>query len=158
MNALNYCAPGHIFCKAQKILLAVDGSDGSARATTVAFEVAKMTQSKLFVVHVIPIPIVQQVAFMSDGDVDEILVKYSVKGEKLLEEVGKAAEEYELTPELILERGSPPERIVSQVNEKGVDLIVIGSAGVTGGGRRSGLGSSVERVTYAVDVPVLIVK
>ncbi len=158
MEGISYCAPGHIFCKAQKILLAVDGSEGSARAATVAFEVAEMTKSKLFVVHVIPIPIVKQVALMSDGDANEILVKYAAKGEKLLEGVSKAASDYGLELELILERGSPPERIVAQVIEKEVDLIIIGARGATGGGSRSGLGSSVERVTYAVDIPVLVVK
>jgi nucleotide-binding universal stress UspA family protein len=158
MEGISYCAPGHIFCKAQKILLAVDGSEGSARAATVAFEIAQMTKSKLYIVHVVPIPIVKQIALMSDGDVEEILLKYAAKGEKLLEGVMKTSEEYRLDVEMILERGSPPERIVAQVNEKEVDLIVIGSKGATGGGSRSGLGSSVERVTYSVDIPVLIVK
>ena len=153
MEGLSYCAPGHIFCKAQKILLAVDGSEGSARAATVAFEVAQMTKSKLFVVHVIPLPIVKQIALMSDGNAEDILLKYAAKGEKLLEGVKDAAEDYGIDLEVILERGSPPERI-----ENAVDLIVIGARGATGGGSRSGLGSSVERVTYAVDVPVLVVK
>lgn len=157
MERFSYCAPGHIFCKAQRILLAVDGSEGSARAATVAFEVAHMTKSKLFVIHVIPTPIVHQVALMSDNDADEILLKYAAKGEVLLEGVKKASEPYGLDIELILDRGSPPERIVAQVKKKAVDLIVIGSRGTTGGSR-SGLGSSVERVTYSVDVPVLIVK
>ncbi|TFG34172.1 universal stress protein [Candidatus Thorarchaeota archaeon] len=158
MDEISYCEPGHIFCRTQKILLAVDGSEGSARAATVAFEVAQMTKSKLFVIHVIPIPLVKQVALMSDGDADEILLKYAAKGETLLEGVKDASKGYGLDIELILERGSPPERIVAQVIEKGVDLIVIGARGATGGGSRSGLGSSVERVTYAVDIPVLVVK
>ncbi|TFG33750.1 universal stress protein [Candidatus Thorarchaeota archaeon] len=158
MDNISYCEPGHIFCRAKRILLAVDGSEGSARAATVAFEVAQMTKSKLFIIHVVPIPIVKQVALMSDGDADEILLRYAAKGEKLLEGVREASKDYGLDIELILERGSPPERIVAQVIEKHVDLIVIGARGATGGGSRSGLGSSVERVMYAVDIPVLVVK
>jgi len=156
MQEIHYCAPGHIFCRANKILLTVDGSEGSAKAATVAFEVAEMTKSKLCILHVIPTPIVTQVAMMSDGDVDEILAKYSSKGEMLLEGVKAAAKDYGIEVETILDKGSPSERILAQVKELNVDLVVIGSHGATGGGR-SGLGSSVERVTTKIEIPVLVV-
>ena len=65
MQEIHYCAPGHIFCRAKKILLTVDGSEGSAKAATVAFEVAEMTKSKLCILHVIPTSIVKQVSMMS---------------------------------------------------------------------------------------------
>lgn len=157
MQEFRYCAEGHIFCSAKRIMLAVDGSEGSSRAATVAFEVAQMTNSKLFIVHVIPTPIVKQIALMSEADPEEILVKYKVKGEKLLEGVRRASTEYELETELILARGSPSDRIISLSKEKKVDLVVIGSRGTTGGAR-SGLGSSAERVMFGTDCPVLVVK
>ena len=156
MEEIHYCAPGHIFCRANKILLTVDGSEGSAKAATVAFEVAEMTKSKLYILHVIPTPIVKQVAMMSDGDVDEILAKYSSKGEMLLEGVKAAAKDYGIEVEIILDKGSPSERILAQVEALEVDLVVIGSHGATGGGR-AGLGSSVERVTMKINIPVLVV-
>ena len=156
MEEIHYCAPGHIFCRANKILLTVDGSEGSAKAATVAFEVAEMTKSKLFILHVIPIHIVRQVALMSDGDVDELLAKYSSKGEMLLEGVKAAAKDSGIDVELILDKGSPSDRILAQVKELGVDLVVIGSRGAAGG-THSGLGRSVERVTMNIDVPVLVV-
>ncbi len=156
MGEIHYCAPGHIFCRAKKILLAVDGSEGSARAATAALEVAEMTKSKLFILHVVPTPIVKQVALMSDGNIDDILAKYSMKGETLLEGVKAISKEYGIEVELIMDRGSPSERILAQINELGIDLVVIGSSGASGGGR-SGLGSSTERVTMNTDIPVLIV-
>ena len=156
MEEIHYCAPGHIFCRANKILLTVDGSEGSAKAATVAFEVAEMTKSKLYILHVIPTPIVKQVALMSDGDVDELLAKYSAKGEMLLEGVKAAAKDSGIDVELILDKGSPSDRILAQVKELGVDLVVIGSHGAAGG-THSGLGRSVERVTMNIDVPVLVV-
>ncbi len=156
MGEIHYCAPGHIFCRAKKILLAVDGSEGSARAATVAFEVAEMTNSKLCILHVIPTPIVKQVALMSDGDIDEIMTKYAVKGEMLLDGIKEASTEYGIEVELIMDRGSPSDRILAQVKELDVDLVVIGSSGASGGGR-SGLGSSTERVTMNIDIPVLVV-
>jgi nucleotide-binding universal stress UspA family protein len=156
MEEIHYCAPGHIFCRANKILLTVDGSEGSAKAANVAFEVAEMTKSKLYILHVIPTPIVKQVALMSDGDADELLAKYSAKGEMLLEGVKAAAKDSGIDVELILDRGSPSDRILAQVKELGVDLVVIGSHGASGGAH-TGLGRSVERVTMNIDVPVLVV-
>lgn len=157
MEDIRYCAPGHIFCKANKIMLAVDGSDGSSRAATVAFEVAEMTKSKLFIVHVIPTSIVKQFSLMSDANPDDVLHKYEAKGKQLLDGYKRAAADYNLEVELILERGSPSERIILQAKDLEVDLIVIGSEGAAGM-HRSGVGSSAERVVLGSPSPVLIVK
>jgi nucleotide-binding universal stress UspA family protein len=139
------------------VLLAVDGSDGSARAATVAFEVAEMTKSKLYIVHVIPTSIVNQFSLMSDANPDEVLHKYQDKGKKLLEGYKGAAADYNLDVELILEKGAISERIIQQAKEQEVDLIVIGSKGLSGA-LRSGVGSSAERVVLASENPVLVVK
>jgi nucleotide-binding universal stress UspA family protein len=157
MEDIRYCAPGHIFCSANKVMLAVDGSEGSASAATAAFEVAEMTKSKLFIVHVIPISIVTQFSLMSDANPDEVLHKYEDKGNKLLEGYKGAAEDYKLDVELILEKGAPSERIILLAKELEVDLIVIGSEGAAGE-QRSGMGSSAERVVFGSRSPVLVVK
>ncbi|MHA2145021.1 MAG: universal stress protein [Candidatus Thorarchaeota archaeon] len=152
-----YCAPGHIFCKANKVMLAVDGSEGSARAATVAFEVAEMTKSKVFIIHVINDSVVKQFSLMSDADPEEVLVKYETAGEKLLNGYKGAAEDYKLEVELILEKGSPSDKIIVLAKELGVDLIVIGSEGMAGA-LRTGVGSSTERVVIGSEAPVLVVK
>jgi nucleotide-binding universal stress UspA family protein len=157
MEDIRYCAPGHIFCKANKVMLAVDGSEGSARAATVAFEVAEMTKSKIFIVHVIPTSIVTQFSLMSDANPDDVLHKYEDKGNKLLDGYKGAAEDYKLEVELILEKGSPSERIILKAKELEIDLVVIGSKGAAGE-KRSGLGSSAERVVFGSPIPVLVVK
>ncbi len=157
MEKIRYCAPGHIFCRANKVMLAVDGSEGSARAATVAFEVAEMTKSKVFIVHVIPTSVVKQFSLMSDANPEEVLVKYETAGKKLLDGYKGAAQDYNLEVELILEKGSPSDRIMQQAKEIGVDLIVIGSHGMAGS-LRGGVGSSAERVVLGSEVPVLVVK
>ncbi len=157
MEDIRYCAPGHIFCSANKVMLAVDGSEGSARAATVALEVAEMTKSKLFIVHVIPTSVVKQFSLMSDANPDEILHKYETKGKKLLDGYKGAAEDYKVEVELILEKGSPSERIILQAKELEVDLVVIGSEGAEGA-LRSGVGSAAERVMLGSPSPVLVVR
>ena len=157
MESIRYCAPGHIFCKAKKVMVAVDGSEGSSRATTAAFEIAEMTNSKLFIIHVIPTSVVQQFSLMSDANPDEVLHKYKVKGKTLLDGYKRAADDYNLEVELILEKGSPSERIILQAKKLEVDLLVIGSVGASGA-LRSGVGSSAERVVLGSTCPVLVVK
>ncbi|MHA1909467.1 MAG: universal stress protein [Candidatus Thorarchaeota archaeon] len=157
MEDIRYCAPGHIFCRANKVMLAVDGSEGSARAATVAFEVAEMTKSKVFIIYVIPTSVVNQFSLMSDADAEEVLEKYEGKGNKLLDGYKGAADDYKLEVELILDKGSPSDRIIQQAKENEVDLIVIGSQGMSGS-LRSGVGSSTERVVLGSEVPVLVVK
>ena len=157
METLRYCAPGHIFCRANKVMLAVDGSEGSAKAATVAFEVAEMTKSILYIINVVPTSVAQQFSLISDSDLEEVLRKYEDAGRTLLEGTKVAADEYNLEVEVILEKGSPSERIILQAKELGVDLIVIGSKGAASS-LRSGVGSSAERVVLGSDCPVLVVK
>lgn len=157
MADIQYCAPGHIFCRANRVLLAVDGSAGSARAATAAFEVAEMTKSKLYILHVIPLHLVEQFSLMSDTSSEGVLKRYEEKGRKLLEGYKNAAKEYKVEIETILDRGSPSERIVSQAKATGSDLIVIGYEGATGGSK-AGLGSATERVMLGTECPVLVVK
>jgi nucleotide-binding universal stress UspA family protein len=139
------------------VLLAVDGSKGSAKAATAAFEVAEMTKSKLYILHVVPMHVVEQFSLMSEWNLDEVLKKYEEKGLKLLAGYKDAAKEYKIEIETILDRGSPSERIVSQSKSIGSDLIVIGYEGATGGSK-AGLGSATERVMLGTECPVLVVK
>ncbi|TFF91118.1 universal stress protein [Candidatus Thorarchaeota archaeon] len=157
MENIRYCAPGHIFCNARRVVLAVDGSEGSAKAATAAFEVAEMTKSKLFILHVVPTPIVEQFALMSDSDSKEVLRRYELQGRKLLEGYKDSAKEYGVDIELILEKGTPSERVVAQCKKIGADLVVMGYTGATGGSK-AGLGSATERVMMGTTCPVLIVK
>ncbi|MHA1768270.1 MAG: universal stress protein [Candidatus Thorarchaeota archaeon] len=157
MKNVHYCAPGEIFCRANKVLLAVDGSEGSSRAATVAIELAELTESKLFIIHVIPTPVVEQFSMMSDSDPVVVLEKYEQRGRLLLDGYKKAAEEHKIEVETILERGSISERIIAQSREIGSDIIVIGYEGATGG-YRTGLGSATERVLLGTECPVLVVK
>lgn len=157
MENLLYCAPGHIFCRTNKVMVTVDGSEGSSRAATVAFEIGEMTKSKVYIIHVIPTPFVKQVALMSDSNEEEILRKYTVKGEQLLQGVKNAANEYGLEVELILDKGSPSERIIALSKQLKVDLVVMGAHGASSGSR-SNIGSAAERVMFGIDCPILIVK
>ncbi len=157
MESITYCLPGRIFCKAKSILLAVDGGEGAARAATVAFEIAEMTKSKLLIVHVVPTPSVNQLSFMTDMNAEEVLAKYLEHGRSLLAGYDNASKEFGIETELVLEQGHPAEGVIKTGNEHGVDLVVIGSRG-TSGGRRAGMGSFTERIVLMAEYPVIVVK
>ena len=80
MESITYCDPDRIFCRANKVLLAGDGSEGAAKATKVAIEIAEMTGSTLYIVHVVPIPTVKQMALMTSMSEDEVTAKYVTSG------------------------------------------------------------------------------
>jgi len=157
MESITYCIPGRIFCSAKHILLAVDGSEGSARAATVAFEIAEMTNSKLFIVHVVPTPSVNQLSLMTDMNAEEVLSKYLDHGRSLLAGYENASKEFNIETELVLEQGLPADRVIKVGEGNGVDLLVIGSRG-TSGGRRAGMGSITERIVLMAECPVMVVK
>ncbi|MFW9846904.1 MAG: universal stress protein [Candidatus Thorarchaeota archaeon] len=157
MESITYCEPDRLFCRAKRILLAVDGSEGAAKATRVAIEIAEMTKSKLFIVHVVPTPTVKQMALMTDMSGEEVLSKYVRNGEILLKGYKEAALEYGIEVETILGQSAPSEGIESAANANNVDLIVIGSKG-TSSSRRAGMGSTTERIVINSSCPVIVVK
>ena len=157
MEEIMYHSPDRLFWRTKKILLPVDGSKSAAQAATVAYELAEITKSKLFIIHVINIGMVQQIATMSDSDSLEVLTRYMTNGERLLEGYKKAASEFDLDVELVLEQGLPSSKIIEFARKKRVDVIVMGSRGATSISR-SGLGSSTERVVRKASCAVLIIK
>lgn len=158
MEEIMYQAPGRLFWRTKKILLPVDGSEGTAGAATVAFELAEITEAKVFILHVINIGMVQQIATMSEADSLEVLTRYMRHGEKLLEGYKNAAAEFNLDIELILEQGLPSDRIVRIAREKRVDVIVMGFSGAQSTTSRGTLGSATERVVRKAPCAVLVIK
>jgi len=151
-----YHEPGRLLSRTKRVLLPIDGSEGSNRAAIVAYEIAELTKSKLYVVHVINTGVVQQVARMSDKDPEDILRHYKENGEKLLQRYKSGALSYGLEVETILEQGLPSDRITALAASIDVDIIVMGSKGLSGS-RKPGLGSSTERVIRRINCAVLVV-
>lgn len=151
-----YHEPGRLLSRTKRVMLPIDGSEGSDRAAVVAYEIAELTKSKLYIVHVINTGIVQQVARMSDKDPEDILRHYEENGEKLLQRYKSDALGYGLEVETVLEKGLPSDRITALAASIDVDIIVMGSKGLSSS-RKPGLGSSTERVIRRINCAVLVV-
>ncbi|MGQ4872077.1 MAG: universal stress protein, partial [Candidatus Thorarchaeota archaeon] len=72
MYDVMYQEPYRLIRRTKVILLPVDGSKDSARAASVAFELAEITGARLIILHVINMGMVQHMARMSETDVDEV--------------------------------------------------------------------------------------
>jgi nucleotide-binding universal stress UspA family protein len=138
-------------------MVGVDGSEGAARAVTVAFEIGELTKSKIYIVYIIPLPNIKHISVMSDVSEAELLKKYEINGKKILQGYKDAAKDFDVTVETILDRGLASDVLIALSEQIGADLVVVGSHGGTGI-KGSGMGSSTERVVLGASCPVFVVK
>jgi len=128
------------------ILVGLDGSEQSFKALRFALEEGKLRGKKVVAIHSL---------FGGDKtDMEDI-----EKGEKILEEAKKIAEEYDVEFEtnLLIRGKSPGEDIVEFAEEIGAELIVLGMR------RRSlveeiVLGKAAKFVVVKAKQPVVLVK
>ncbi|MDW8104209.1 MAG: universal stress protein [Armatimonadota bacterium] len=144
-----------------RILLATDGSDSALKATRWAAQLAKTYGAKVTVLHVVHIPAALAGSTVLPGGATDVavvtrLMEQAAEGvltvtKPILEEAGV---EYDTR----IEYGHTAETIVKVAEEEGVDLIVMGSRGLSNASALL-LGSVSHRVLHAVhDKPVLIVR
>jgi nucleotide-binding universal stress UspA family protein len=126
------------------VLVATDGSDGSAAAVEHALGVAERTGATLHALYV---------GEEDDGVAGRVLDRVAERVEAA-GEAATARDETAPSPVTAVRTGTPHEEIVAYAEEAGCDLIVMGTHGRTGVGRYL-LGSVTERVVRLADVPVL---
>lgn len=125
----------------KRILVAMDSSDLAKKALSKAIDLAKLTNSEIYVVNVIkkenPHTTAQAEEIMSDAE------EYAeVQGTRV---------------ETFIKTGESPDEIVFLAMDKKVDLIVLGSRGETGV-RRILIGSTAQEVVRFARCSVLVVK
>ena len=148
----------------KKILVALDGSEAANKALDFALDLAEKYSADIllftvvqpvtmpfYVFEEVPTPIVPEHATFSKR-----LEAYS---RDLLSEILKKVkkEKPKLNVSSRLEEGQPADKIVKIAKDEGVDVIVIGSRGLSGV-KEWLLGSVSDRVADKADCPVLIVK
>jgi nucleotide-binding universal stress UspA family protein len=143
-----------------KILVAVDGSDPSFNASTYAIDFAKRNGAELIVLYIVsPVPY-SQFEYANIGRMKEI---ESIEMEKAQREVvdkvkQKATENnVSVKTDVLIKYTSVVKEIVEYAEDNKVDMIVIGSRGVTGL-KKILLGSVANGVVTYSHCPVLVVK
>lgn len=142
-----------------KILVPVDGSEGSWRALSTAVQLGQKFASELLVVNVIQpynnaallaVPLDHATVTQGNNELEKV-------GDKVLEMAEERLADYPHKIEFTLEVGHPSERIIALAKKTNADAIVIGSRGLSGIAEFF-LGSVSSKVSQYASVPVLIVK
>ena len=109
-----------------KILVPVDGSEESEKAISQAIHLAQLDKGQLVFFYVVNI----QQAAISIHLCQEIIDSLTGEGNRLLEEIKEKLPEG-INCETVLDVGSPYEKIVDYAKDNNIDLIVMGSRGLS---------------------------
>jgi len=145
-----------------RILLAVDGSSTSDAALREALALARSTQARLRVVHVIDSPYDYPDVMFGHvaGDLEDLRGAWQTAGQAVLDRALAEARTAPVVPEVSLIETAGrrvSDAIVEEARRWGADLIVTGTHGRRGLDRLL-LGSVAEGVARASPVSVLLVR
>lgn len=136
----------------ERILVATDGSTGAKAAATHAIELTRRYDAELHAVYVI-----ETRTGYDNAIVDPEIVRQNLRetGEEALAAIETEAGSG-VSVVTSIEEGVPPEELLTYIEERGIDIVVLGAKG------RSAfktilLGSTTEAILHADVVPVLVV-
>jgi nucleotide-binding universal stress UspA family protein len=135
------------------IIIGVDGSEAGWRALKYARNMAEKYDAKLIMVHAYP-----RTSDLHDCDgYDNLLFERKSSGQKIIETGRKLIGASPIAVEEDLLEGPAADAILSVVQVRHADLVVIGSRGM---GAIKGMifGSVATKVSHHADCPVMIVR
>jgi nucleotide-binding universal stress UspA family protein len=153
----------------RKILVAVDGSNPSFNASTYAIDLAKRNEAELIVLYIVsPAPYGQleyanipynQLEYANIGRMEEIETIEKERAQQEVDKVKQMAIENKVSvkTDVLIKYTSVVKEIVEYAEKKKVEMIVIGSRGMTGF-KKLLLGSVASGVVTYSHCPVLVVK
>lgn len=137
----------------RRILLAVDGSENSMRATNEAVKIASLIpESKIEVVYVADLSKVKNEILHSHGKEE---LEHARR--KKLSPMEESIRLKNIAYEVKILHGVPGPTLIEYANEEAMDLVVIGSRGLNSL-QEMVLGSVSHKVVKGVNCPVLMVK
>jgi nucleotide-binding universal stress UspA family protein len=144
----------------RKILVAVDGSNPSFNASTYAIEMAKRNDAELIVLNIVSPTPYSQFEYDNIGRMEEIeRIDKENAQQQIVDKVKQKATEKKVNvkTDVLIKYTSVVKEIVEYAEEMNVDMIVIGSKGMTGF-KKLLLGSVASGVVKYSHCPVLVVK
>jgi len=134
-----------------KILVATDFSPASDRALDYALSLARSYNSRIYLVHVIPVDLM-----MAPELVAESRQKFLLAAKEGMAKILDAQRFFGVAHQELIVEGSFRPTIENLIEEHGVDLVVAGTHGA-GGIKKVLLGSQAEALFRHTNVPVLTV-
>jgi len=140
----------------RQILIATDGSKAAEDAAYLGIKFARQYGAKVYAVYVINVTAYDSIIMDESWTIDEC-EECEKKGHKATASVGDKAKFAGLEAESVILKGDPAEKILDFADERGIDMIIVGSLGKSGI-EHFALGSVSEKIVRHANVPVLIVR
>jgi nucleotide-binding universal stress UspA family protein len=152
--------------KYKKILVPYDGSKYSKEALNEASEIAKKFGSTLYLLMVVDVSAVKPPGMLLGIMMEKKLKKWSTqllesvktKADKILDSEMQSCRKSGIETYYEIQTGNAVDSILKFANRHGVDLIVIGSRGISGIGKIMALGSVSRKISEEADCPVMIIR
>jgi nucleotide-binding universal stress UspA family protein len=143
----------------KKILFCTDFSENSHWAFTYALNLAKNYKSKLFIIHVTPVPNhpEQLSIYLPPEKLEELRIAQRKELEKELKTFSLRKLKEFKNYKIFFKEGEPFIEIIQMAKKKSVDLIVMGTHGRTGLDHVL-FGSTAEKVVRKSPCPVLTIR
>jgi len=139
----------------KKILIPTDNSKVSIEAAKQALEIAKLMNSKVYVIYVVDI--MPFVGLPTEGFWESMKEILEEEGKEAFNKIKNMAEEFDIDIVSEILEGNPAKEIVEYANKKNINLIVMGTSGKSGIDKLL-LGSVAEKVSKRAQCPILLVK
>jgi nucleotide-binding universal stress UspA family protein len=144
----------------KKILLPIDGSENSKKATNYVLELAKKFNSKVYILNSYEMPAIAMAPpagavshYRLNAEIEQNLKEYS---QKILDECKKIFIDNNIDVDALMLKGEAGPRIVESAEEYECDLVVIGNRGL-GSVKSVLLGSVSNYVVHHVKSPILLI-
>lgn len=147
------------------ILVPLDGSKMADKAFKHALSIAKTFNAELLLLTVIPENVVPAGAYrtwihpsMVRRNINEILTIARQEATDFLNEKMKECEKNDVKASYKILEGDSASKIIEAADQKKVDLVIMGSVGLTGIKKLKALGSVSRKVSENVSCPILIIR
>jgi nucleotide-binding universal stress UspA family protein len=150
--------------KVKRILIAVDKSGYKSKIVAYALTLAKALDAGIYAIHVIDESsfgvVGDMISYYRGGKVDEYKKVLAKQAGQLLDdiksEIMRGNEDIKITTNVIID-SSAPNAIIGYAKKMGIDLIIVGTQGMTGL-EKFLLGSVASKVIIHAHCPVLAIR
>ena len=140
----------------ERILVPIDGSQLSLKAAKQGIYIAKRLESEVVFLYVIDVRMIET-SSLTGTDQGILRTRLRNVAERYLNEAAKLAEEENIMFQNRIREGLPAEDILKEIEDEKIDLVIMGSKGMSGA-HRVIIGSTAEEIVRWSPCPVLIVK
>jgi nucleotide-binding universal stress UspA family protein len=143
----------------KKILVAVDGSKPATHAANKAIELAKSIRAVLTILYIVSPPTYIDLGYANVGRMNEIESKEKKRAQRLVDKAKNNAIQNDIPVEtsVLIRYTSVVKSIIEYAEKNKIDLIVVGSRGMSGF-KKMLLGSVASGVVTYAHCPVVVIK